>query len=108
MEQIRLENEQIEVTVNIHGAELRSLKSKADGQEYLWNADAKYWGRTSPVLFPFVGGVKNKVYRHEGKEYPMNQMRHGWRWRIPMKPVKSIRFISIWRLDTDWKEQLSG
>ena len=65
MEQIRLENEQIEVTVNIHGAELRSLKSKADGQEYLWNADAKYWGRTSPVLFPFVGGVKNKVYRHE-------------------------------------------
>ena len=88
MEQIRLENEQIEVTVNIHGAELRSLKSKADGQEYLWNADAKYWGRTSPVLFPFVGG--------------------GWRWRIPMKPVKSIRFISIWRLDTDWKEQLSG
>lgn len=43
MEQIRLENEQIEVTVNIHGAELRSLKSKADGQEYLWNADAKYW-----------------------------------------------------------------
>ena len=67
MEQIRLENEQIEVTVNIHGAELRSLKSKADGQEYLWNADAKYWGRTSPVLFPFVGGVKNKVYRHEGE-----------------------------------------
>ena len=55
MEQIRLENEQIEVTVNIHGAELRSLKSKADGQEYLWNADAKYWGRTAPVLFPFVG-----------------------------------------------------
>ena len=48
MEQIRLENEQIEVTVNIHGAELRSLKSKADGQEYLWNADTKYWGRTSP------------------------------------------------------------
>ena len=76
MEQIRLENEQIEVTVNIHGAELRSLKSKADGQEYLWNADTKYWGRTSPVLFPFVGGVKNKVYRHEGKEYPMNQ--HGF------------------------------
>ena len=78
MEQIRLENEQIEVTVNIHGAELRSLKSKADGQEYLWNADAKYWGRTSPVLFPFVGGVKNKVDRHEGKEYPMNQ--HGSAW----------------------------
>ena len=75
-EQIKLENDQIEVIVNYHGAELRSLKKKATEQEYLWNADAKYWGRTSPVLFPFVGGVKNKVYRHEGKEYPMNQ--HGF------------------------------
>ena len=75
-EQIKMENDQIEVIVNYHGAELRSLKKKATEQEYLWNADAKYWGRTSPVLFPFVGGVKNKVYRHEGKEYPMNQ--HGF------------------------------
>ena len=67
-EQIKLENDQIEVIVNYHGAELRSLKKKATDQEYLWNADAKYWGRTSPVLFPFVGGVKEKIYRHEGKE----------------------------------------
>ena len=75
-EQMKLENDQIEVIVNYHGAELRSLKKKATDQEYLWNADAKYWGRTSPVLFPFVGGVKNKVYRYEGKVYPMNQ--HGF------------------------------
>ena len=75
-EQMKLENDQIEVIVNYHGAGLRSLKKKATDQEYLWNADAKYWGRTSPVLFPFVGGVKNKVYRYEGKEYPMNQ--HGF------------------------------
>ena len=75
-EQMKLKNDQIEVIVNYHGAELRSLKKKATDQEYLWNADAKYWGRTSPVLFPFVGGVKNKVYRYEGKEYPMNQ--HGF------------------------------
>ena len=48
-EQMKLENDQIEVIVNYHGAELRSLKKKATDQEYLWNADAKYWGRTSPV-----------------------------------------------------------
>ena len=58
-EQMKLENDQIEVIVNYYGAELRSLRKKATDQEYLWNADAKYWGRTSPVLFPFVGGVKN-------------------------------------------------
>lgn len=43
-EQMKLENDQIEVIVNYHGAELRSLKKKATDQEYLWNADAKYWG----------------------------------------------------------------
>ena len=73
-EQMKLENNQIEVIVNYHGAELRSLKKKATDQEYLWNADAKYWGRTSPVLFPFVGGVKNKVYRYEGKKYDVEKM----------------------------------
>ena len=99
MEQIRLENEQIEVTVNIHGAELRSLKSKADGQEYLWNADAKYWGRTSPVLFPFVGGVKNKVYRHEGKEYPMNQ--HGFARDMEFTLVKHTDSMLVMRLESD-------
>ena len=99
MEQIRLENEQIEVTVNIHGAELRSLKSKADGQEYLWNADAKYWGRTSPVLFPFVGGVKNKVYRHEGKEYPMNQ--HGFARDMEFTLVKHTDDMLVMRLESD-------
>ena len=45
MEQIRLENEQIEVTVNIHGAELRSLKSKADGQEYFVECRCKILGK---------------------------------------------------------------
>ena len=34
-EQMKLENEQIEVIVNYHGAELRSLKKKATDQEYL-------------------------------------------------------------------------
>ena len=61
-EQMKLENNQIEVIVNYHGAELRSLKKKATDQEYLWNADAKYWGRTSPVLFPFVGGVDESAW----------------------------------------------
>lgn len=76
MQEITLANEKLEIRVNYHGAELRSIKRKEDGTEYLWNADPKFWGRSSPVLFPFVGSVKNKVYRHEGREYPMNQ--HGF------------------------------
>lgn len=76
MAEIRLENEYLSIAVNYHGAELSSIKAKKTKQEYLWNADPKFWGRSSPVLFPFVGGVRDKVYRYNGNEYPMNQ--HGF------------------------------
>lgn len=71
-----LSNEYITITVRDHGAELVSLKKKETGAEYMWNADPEFWGRTSPVLFPFVGGLAGRVYRYQGKEYPMGQ--HGF------------------------------
>ncbi len=76
MADIILKNETVEIGINLHGAELKSLKKRATKTEYLWCADPEYWNRTSPVLFPFVGGVKNGIYRHEGKEYNMRQ--HGF------------------------------
>ena len=39
-------------------------------------ADPAYWGRHSPVLFPIVGSVWNKIYRVNGKEYELGQ--HGF------------------------------
>lgn len=71
-----LENEVLRVEIDSFGAEIKSVKRKSDGQEYMWQADPKYWGRTSPVLFPFVGAPKNKEYRYEGKTYSMGQ--HGF------------------------------
>lgn len=71
-----LENEVLRIEIDSFGAELRSVKRKSDNREYMWQADLKYWGRTSPVLFPFVGMPKNKEYRYEGKSYPMGQ--HGF------------------------------
>lgn len=71
-----LANEAVSVQINSHGAELKSLKKLSTGAEYMWKADPAFWGRTSPVLFPFVGGVNNKEYRTKGKVYPMAQ--HGF------------------------------
>ncbi|MBO5055122.1 MAG: aldose 1-epimerase family protein [Lachnospiraceae bacterium] len=71
-----LKNDEIAILIDSHGAELKSLKKTDTGTEYMWCADAKYWGRTSPVLFPFVGGLKNKEYKAKGKTYPMTQ--HGF------------------------------
>lgn len=71
-----IENEKIKAEIDSFGAELKSVKSKIDDREYMWNADKKYWARTSPVLFPFVGGLKNKEFIVDGKHYPMGQ--HGF------------------------------
>ena len=57
-----LENEILKAEIDSFGAELKSVKSKTNGKEYMWNGDKKYWGRTSPVLFPFVGSLQNKQY----------------------------------------------
>lgn len=73
---VTLENEVLQAKISLHGAELKSLQKKETGMEYMWNADPAYWGRTSPVLFPFVGSTCGKVYRVDGKEYPMTQ--HGF------------------------------
>ncbi len=71
-----LENDKLRVEIDSFGAELKSVKNKASNQEYMWQADPAYWGRTSPVLFPFVGSLKDATYRHEGTSYKMGQ--HGF------------------------------
>jgi len=70
-----LENEELKVCFNSFGAELTEIKGKKTGFDYMWNAgDA--WKRHSPVLFPIVGGIKDKTYRLDGNEYHLNQ--HGF------------------------------
>ena len=71
-----LENEILRVEIDSFGAELKSVKDKATNQEYMWQGDPQFWGRTSPVLFPFVGSLKNKQYTYDGKTYDMGQ--HGF------------------------------
>lgn len=72
--QFTLTGAQTTVTINSKGAELVSVVR--NGVEYMWNANPEYWGRTAPVLFPFVGSLKDKQYRHDGAVYTMGQ--HGF------------------------------
>ena len=71
-----LENDVLKAEINLFGAELASLVKKETGDEYMWNADEKFWKRHSPVLFPIVGSLKNKEFLYDGKAYPMGQ--HGF------------------------------
>lgn len=71
-----LKNEEITIQVNSFGAELKSIKDNGTDKEYMWSGDKRYWGKTSPILFPFVGGLKNGEYSFEGKKYKIG--RHGF------------------------------
>ena len=71
-----LENECLKVEIDSFGAEVKSVYGKKNHIEYMWCGEKKYWGRTAPVLFPFVGSLKNKEYKYEGKTYAMGQ--HGF------------------------------
>ncbi len=73
---VTLENEYLKVQASEDGAELMSIINKRNGKEALWCGDKKYWGRRSPVLFPFVGSMQKKQYIWNGKTFPMGQ--HGF------------------------------
>lgn len=72
----QLENNEIRIGVESHGAELRSLVDVKTGREYMWSADPAYWGRVSPILFPVVGSYRNGESRYKGQVYKMSQ--HGF------------------------------
>ena len=73
---IILENELLSAAIAPKGAELQSLVHKRYNKEYMWNGDATYWGKHSPVLFPIVGGLKNDTYYYKDKPYQLP--RHGF------------------------------
>ena len=72
-----LENDVLRIAVSDAGAELISVFDKEKQAERIWTADSAVWNRHSPVLFPFVGKVKDGKYRYGGKEYTM-KTQHGF------------------------------
>ena len=69
-----LSNNSISASINSLGAELISL-SKNDFN-YIWKVDVQFWNKTSPVLFPIVGSLKNNEFSINEKKYSLN--RHGF------------------------------
>lgn len=71
-----MRNHQLEVSVDTLGAEIVSIRDRETQTEYIWQADPKYWKRHAPVLFPFVGSLKEKQYSYQNRTYAMGQ--HGF------------------------------
>jgi galactose mutarotase-like enzyme len=73
---VYLKNDFLEVEIDTKGAEVRKIYHRQFQLDYLWNGDAAYWNRCSPVLFPIVGKVKDNTYTYKNQPYHLTQ--HGF------------------------------
>lgn len=80
---ITLQNKLLTASINPKGAELQSLLHK-NGLQYMWNGNATFWGKHSPVLFPIVGTLKDDTYYYKDKAYQLP--RHGFARDMEFSP----------------------
>ena len=71
---ITISNPTLSATINTLGAELITLVK--NNKNYIWTVDETYWNKTSPILFPIVGRLKNDSYTFNSKTYHL--ARHGF------------------------------
>lgn len=79
----KIGNEKITAEIDDMGAQLHSLKTAADGKEYLWQGDTSIWYGQAPVLFPVIGQLLDNKYRYNGVEYEM--AKHGFARKMLFK-----------------------
>ncbi|MBE5800634.1 MAG: aldose 1-epimerase family protein [Clostridiales bacterium] len=63
-----IQNAQLSVTVNDLGAQLWSILG-ADGTQFLWQGDPKYWADRALTLFPFVARLWQGSYTLDSQTY---------------------------------------
>lgn len=91
-----ISNEFLVARIKHKGAELSSLFSLEKDLEYIWNADPAYWAKSSPVLFPVVGALKDNTYVYNGKSY--NLPRHGFAREINFELEKHFTSQAVFIL----------
>lgn len=80
-----IQNSKLCVTAAEHGAELQSILS-ADGREYLWQGDPKFWKNRALNIFPYVARLTEGSYYLDGQRYQMPI--HG------IAPYRDFRLVS--------------
>lgn len=92
-----LENQFLKATFKSQGAELISLKRGET--EYIWQGNPEFWNRHTPVLFPFVGSLKNNSYTYKGISYPMGQ--HGFARDTNFTVVEHTENTIVFEIQSD-------
>ncbi len=96
-----IDNGILEAVIESKGAELKKLRLIENNEEFMWSGDPEYWGKTSPVLFPFVGGVKDDTYTYRGVEY--RGSKHGFARDMEFEVAESSADRIVFKLSSSQK-----
>tara|TARA_R110000868_G_scaffold306734_3_gene568134 strand:- start:65323 stop:66201 length:879 start_codon:yes stop_codon:yes gene_type:complete len=94
-----LDTPTLSIEVTETGIELCSIKSKASGKEYMWQADPEIWGSHAPVLFPIIGALKNGSTFYNSEEYKIPKhglVRHSNKVRLIEQTEDTLKFRLKW------------
>lgn len=87
---IQLKNDNCTARLISKGAELKSLT--VGKRELMWCADPAFWCKTSPILFPMIGTLRNGKTLIGGKEYKITK--HGFARDLELS-VDSVNGTSV-------------
>ena len=82
---VTIQSSALTVDIDSLGAQLSSIRAPS-GEEYLWQGNPDIWGRRAPILFPFIGRLKDSAYLHHGVPYTIST--HGFARDMDFKVVK--------------------
>lgn len=95
-----IKSNNIKLKARTKGAELFSIE--VDNIEYMWNKK-EIWAKSSPILFPFVGALKDNKYIYKGKEYVL-EGKHGFardsEFKLLEKTANKLSYILSSNEDT--------
>lgn len=89
----------LEVSIKEAGAELWSIKELATKEEFMWEANPEYWGKKAPVLFPFIGGLRDGKYTYNGREY--KGTKHGFARDNEFEVVEKLEDKVVFKLSSN-------
>lgn len=96
---VTIQNASVKAVISSKGAELQVLKK--DGEDFIWKVDQRFWDKTSPVLFPIVGALKNDQYSFLGNTYSLP--RHGFAREMDFQLVSSTENTAQFSLKSNEK-----
>ena len=91
--QVTLHSNGYQVILNSLGAELKSFKDPS-AKEFVWNSDPTYWMRSSPLLFPTIGNVRNNetIIRGNRCEMPKHGFCKDTEFEVTAQNTNSVTF----------------